>query len=140
MKYTSISLVQVMRSAIPGSLPSLVSQHHYSGITMFLSRFIFSQRFPSQHKWSVVIIFIGVTLATSGEIDYNAVISSVFPSSNTLPLAGDLPHLYCLFSLCSEVCTDFSIHERHIPTSSRVSISNVHLRSSPDARLFLSQQ
>jgi drug/metabolite transporter (DMT)-like permease len=75
LRYVSVSLVQVIRSTIPGSVARLsrrsVDIDHFSnsGITIALSIIILGKRYGMNHFASVLLVVTGVGMATYGEIE-----------------------------------------------------------------------
>jgi drug/metabolite transporter (DMT)-like permease len=60
LKYVPVSLVQVVRSVIPG-------------LTLMLSMFVLGKKYSSSYYWTILLIVIGVALASAGEVEFHFV-------------------------------------------------------------------
>lgn len=78
LQFTSVSLVQVIRSVIPGTNSNYlqVAPHNWTtliGFTMILSILLLHKQYSLQYRWSVFFIIVGVALASIGEAEFNLV-------------------------------------------------------------------
>jgi uncharacterized membrane protein len=60
LKYVPVSLVQVVRSVIPG-------------LTLVLSMLVLGKRYASTYYWTILLIIVGVALASIGELEFHFV-------------------------------------------------------------------
>lgn len=60
LKYVPVSLVQVVRSVIPG-------------LTLVLSMLVLGKSYASSYYWTILVIVLGVALASAGEVEFHLV-------------------------------------------------------------------
>lgn len=60
LKYVPVSLVQVVRSVIPG-------------LTLVLSMLVLGKSYSSNYYWTILLIILGVALASIGELEFHFV-------------------------------------------------------------------